>query len=112
MGFTSNLTPLHQLNDEVAGKSHHLFKPMDSYRMSGGNGRESKTAGTNHPGGVLVNFFVKDTVKTDTISISFHEADGDLIKMFSTHPNKDDNEVKLKLEPGLNTTNWDMRTMA
>ncbi|MEP1097597.1 MAG: glycosyl hydrolase [Cyclobacteriaceae bacterium] len=104
-----DLTPLHQLNNEVAGKSHHLFKPMDSYRMGGGNSQESKTAGTNHPGGVLVNYFVKDTVKTDTISVSFHEADGDLIKLFSTHPNKEDNEAKLTVSQGLNTMNWDMR---
>ncbi len=104
-----DLTPLHQLNDEVAGKSHHLFKPMDSYRMGGGNGRESKTAGTNHPGGVLVNYFVKDTAKTDTISISFHESNGDLIKLFSTHPNKDDNEAQLSVSPGFNTMNWNMR---
>lgn len=104
-----DLTPLHQLNNEVAGKSHHLFKPMDSYRMGGGNGRESKTEGTNHPGGVLVNYFVKDTVKADTISISFHESDGDLIKLFSTHPDKEDNEAELSITPGLNTMNWDMR---
>jgi len=104
-----DLTPLHQLNNEVASKSHHLFKPMDSYRMGGGNGRESKTEGTNHPGGVLVNYFVKDTVKTDTISVSFHETDGDLIKLFSTHPNKEDNEAKLSVSQGLNTMNWDMR---
>ncbi len=104
-----DLTPLHQLNNEVAGKRHHLFKPMDSYRMGGGNWAESKTAGTNHPGGVLVNFFVKDTVSTDTIALSFHEADGDLIKRFSTHPNKDDNESKLEVKEGFNTMNWDMR---
>jgi photosystem II stability/assembly factor-like uncharacterized protein len=104
-----DLTPLHQLNNEVSSKTHHLFKPMDSYRMDGGNGAKSKTMGTNHPGGVLVNYFVQDTVKTDTISISFHEEDGDLIKLFSTHPDKDNNESNLKVTPGFNTMNWDMR---
>jgi photosystem II stability/assembly factor-like uncharacterized protein len=103
-----DLTPLHQLNNDVADKKHHLFKPMDSYRMGGGNGRTSKTAGTNHPGGVLVNYFVADTAKTDTISISFHEADGDLIKRYSTHPNKKEKEGSLEVKPGLNTMNWDM----
>lgn len=104
-----DLTPLHQLNSEVAGKKHHLFKPMDSYRMGGGNGRTSKTAGTNHPGGVLVNYFVKDTAKTDTITISFHEADGDLIKRYSTYPNKKEKEGSLDVKPGLNTMNWNMQ---
>ncbi|MEQ9404677.1 MAG: glycosyl hydrolase [Cyclobacteriaceae bacterium] len=104
-----DLTPLHQLNDAMAAKSHHLFKPMDAYQMGGGNGRESKTAGTNHPGGVLINYYVKDTAKTDTISISFHEADGDLIKTFSTHPDKKENEGSLDVKKGFNTMNWNMR---
>jgi len=102
-----DLTPLHQL-PEAKGKSHYLFKPMDSYRMGGGNGRESKTAGINHPGGVIVNYFVKDTAKTDTISISFHESDGDLIKKYTTHPNKKEEDGSLEVKPGFNSMNWDM----
>ncbi len=104
-----DLTVLHQLNNEVAQKSHHLFTPMPTYRMGGGNGRTSKTAGTNHPGGVLVHYYVKDTSATDTISVSFKTQSGDLIRKFSTHPSKDDNEGKLKVEPGLNMMNWNMR---
>lgn len=103
-----DLTPLHQLA-AANGKSHYLFKPMDSYRMGGGNGRTSRTSGTNHPGGVLVNYFVRDTAKTDTISISFHESNGDLIKRYSTHPNKKEKEEKLDIEVGFNTMNWGMR---
>ncbi|MEO9485457.1 MAG: glycosyl hydrolase [Ekhidna sp.] len=103
-----DLTPLHQLS-AAKGKSHYLFKPLDSYRMGGGNGRTSRTTGTNHPGGVLVNYFVKDTTKTDTISISFHERDGDLIKRYSTHPNKEEKEEMLDVKAGLNTMNWGMR---
>jgi photosystem II stability/assembly factor-like uncharacterized protein len=104
-----DLTVLHQLNNEVAQKSAHLFAPMPTYRMGGGNGRTSKTAGTNHPGGVLVHYYVKDTSATDTISISFKTQGGDLIRKFSTHPNKEDNEGKLKVAEGLNMMNWDMR---
>lgn len=104
-----DLTVLHQMNNDVAQKSHHLFSPMPSYRMGGGNGRTSKTAGTNHPGGVMVHYYVKDTSATDTISVSFKTQSGDLIRKFSTHPNKDDNEGKLKVTPGLNMMNWDMR---
>lgn len=104
-----DLTVLHQMNNDVAQKSHHLFSPMPSYRMGGGNGRTSKTAGTNHPGGVMVHYYVKDTSATDTISVSFKTQSGDLIRKFSTHPNKDNNEGKLKVTPGLNMMNWDMR---
>ncbi|MCZ8216126.1 MAG: glycosyl hydrolase, partial [Cyclobacteriaceae bacterium] len=47
-----DLTPLHQLNDNVANAAFHLFKPMPSYRMNGGQRTDSKTEGKNHPNGV------------------------------------------------------------
>ncbi|MEO1254852.1 MAG: hypothetical protein AAFY41_08210 [Bacteroidota bacterium] len=103
-----DLTPLHQLK-EVGNKSHYLFKPMDTWRMSGGNGNTSKKAGTNHPGGVLVNYFVKDTAATDTIAISFHESNGELIKAFSTYPDKEKKEGSLEVKEGFNTMNWNLR---
>ena len=104
-----DITPLHQLSDEVSQSKHYLFKPMKSYRMGGGNGATSKTAGTNHPGGVLVNFYVKDTTASDTIRLVFMEQDGDVIKTYSTHPDKKNDEGKLNVAPGVNTMNWNMR---
>ncbi|MEM6642565.1 MAG: glycosyl hydrolase [Bacteroidota bacterium] len=103
-----DLTPFHHI-PEISTTEKYLFKPMDSYRLGGGNGRTSMTAGTNHPGGVLVNFFLQDTSKTDTISISFLEKDGDLIKKFSTHPSKKENEASLNVVPGFNSINWNMK---
>ena len=82
---------------------------MKTWRLSGGNGATSKTAGTNHPGGVLVHFYAKDTVASDTVSIVFKEMGGELIKTFSTHPDKENNDTKLEVQPGLNRINWDMR---
>lgn len=104
-----DLTVLHQMNAEVARKKYHLFKPMDSYRMGGGNGRTSRTAGTNHPGGVLTHFYVQDTSKTDTLRVDYFDANNNLIKSFATHPDKEKKEGKLELKPGLNMINWDMR---
>ncbi|MEQ8552517.1 MAG: glycosyl hydrolase [Cyclobacteriaceae bacterium] len=103
-----DLTPLYQLNNEVVASNAYLFKPLDSYRMGGGNERTSKTEGTNHPGGVLTYFYVKDTAQIDTVRLSFAEADGTLIKTYSTHPNKKNDEEKLEVKPGMNMLNWDM----
>ncbi|MAJ51562.1 MAG: glycosyl hydrolase [Flammeovirgaceae bacterium] len=104
-----DLTVLHQLNPAIEQKDFHLYKPMNAYRMGGGNGRISKTEGTNHPGGVLVHYFVKDTNRSDTIRISFKEINGELIKTYSTHFDEEANESKLNVKPGLNQFNWDMR---
>ena len=104
-----DLTVLHQMNPALEQQDFHLYKPMNAYRMGGGNGRTSKTQGTNHPGGVLVHYFVKDTIQSDTISISFKEISGALIKTYSTHFDEKANESKLNVKPGLNQFSWDMR---
>ena len=52
-----DLTPIHQINQELMEQEVVLFKPQDAYRMGGGNGRTSRTAGTNHPGGGCPEFF-------------------------------------------------------
>lgn len=104
-----DLTVLHQLQPEVFSKKYHLFKPMDSYRMGGGGGRTSRSAGTNHPGGVLTYYYVQDTSKTDTLRLEFLDTNMTVIKTYSTHPDKEKNESKLDVKPGLNMLSWDMR---
>ncbi|MEM7108639.1 MAG: glycosyl hydrolase, partial [Bacteroidota bacterium] len=104
-----DLTPFHQLNSSLNNSEAHLFKPMDSYRIRGGSGRDSKTVGKNHPGGVMVHYYLKDTAKMDTLRIEMLETSGQLIKAFSTAPSKKEKEGKLEVKPGLNRLVWNMR---
>ena len=108
-----DLTPLHQLNDQVAASNHYLYKPMDSYRMDGGQRGDSPTEGENHPGGVMVNYFMRDEPDTTTeVSLAFMDDTGQVIKEFSTeYDERTDDPAKGKLEAsqGFNTFNWDMR---
>ena len=103
-----DLTPLHQLSSNLVKEDVILFKPQDSYRMGGGNGRISKTAGTNHPGGVAINFFIKEKEANKPISLQIFDSNNKLIKAFSTKPNKNKKEETLKLENGNNIFYWDM----
>lgn len=104
-----DLTPLHQLNENVSASSPYLFKPMASYRMPGGARRTpSKTEGQNHPGGVMIHYFLSDTAKTK-VSLEIFETDGTLIKKFSTKPDKKNKEEEMKIKPGFNRFVWDMR---
>ncbi len=106
-----DLTPLHQLNDQIAKSDFHLFKPMPSYRMGPALtfGRAPKNAGQNHPGGVMVHYYLKDTTKAE-VSLEFLELNGKLIKKYSTRPNTKNKEEKLTLsKPGMNRFVWNMR---
>jgi photosystem II stability/assembly factor-like uncharacterized protein len=103
-----DLTPLHQLSNELITKDAFIYKPIDSYRM-GGSKRASKTAGQNHSGGVNIHYYVKNIEEKDTVSLSIYENSGKHIKTFSTKPDADQKEEKLKVKKGANEFNWDMQ---
>jgi hypothetical protein len=85
---------------------------MPSYRLGGGGfggGRPSKTEGRNHPGGVMIHYYVKDTTKLST-SLEIMDADGKLIKKYASKPDKKAKEEQFpKVKPGMNRFNWNMR---
>ncbi len=103
-----DLTPLHQLSEAVANSKFHLFKPMPSWRMEGRGGSTSRTAGTNHPGGVMIHFYLKELGDKDKISLEIFEEDGKLIKKFSSQPETKAKEEKLNYKAGSNRFVWNM----
>ncbi len=103
-----DLTVLHQLNDDIAKKTFHLYKPMASYRTDGGQRRNLKTEGTNHPGGVTVHFVIPklDTAKT-TVKVAFMDSEGKLIREYSTKAR--DRRDRMEAKEGANNFNWNLR---
>lgn len=105
-----DLTPLHQLNKDIAGKNVVLFKPMPSYRMPGGAGwREPnrKLEGQNHPGGVMIHYFAKTIDEKSEVKLEFLEANGALIKSYSNKSKEKAEQLTVKT--GGNRFVWDMR---
>jgi photosystem II stability/assembly factor-like uncharacterized protein len=103
-----DLTPLHQLNSSLLKQNIVLYQPKDAYNMSGGNGKTSKTGGTNHAGGVAVNYFIKKEKEKDTITLSFYDSNDNLIKKYTTKPDKENKEEALKIKEGNNIFYWNM----
>ncbi|RIA08295.1 sortilin (neurotensin receptor 3) [Flavobacteriaceae bacterium MAR_2010_72] len=99
-----DLTVLHQLYGSNV-QANKLFKPKDTYRMDGRGGRSSNSAGTNHPGGVITYFNLKDYTKDDEVALTYFDTKGDTIKTFSTKHKKKD---KLDVKKGMNQFVWDM----
>ncbi|MBC6996563.1 glycosyl hydrolase [Neolewinella lacunae] len=102
-----DLTPLKQLDQVSAKAGFHLFDPADAWRM-GGSSRESRTAGTNHPGGVNFHIWLSEEAAKDTtpftLTVEEYGEGGDQIRTWSTT----DKENKLKLKAGGQTINWDL----
>ncbi|WP_291777598.1 glycosyl hydrolase [Cecembia sp.] len=99
-----DLTVLHQLSGEVASKPFYLFQPQDSYTMDGVR-RESKTAGTNRPGGVLVYYQLNQDPKEE-VRLEFYDNKRNLIREFSSKGIAGDT---LKYKVGSNEFNWNLR---
>ncbi|MAX69678.1 MAG: glycosyl hydrolase, partial [Flavobacteriaceae bacterium] len=98
-----DLSLIHQLYNTDLSQDV-LFKPKDTYRMRGGSRKGSKTAGTNHPNGVITYFNLKNYNEEDEVSLTYFNSQGDTIKTFSTK----DKENKLKVNKGSNQFVWDM----
>ena len=103
-----DLGMLHQSAFAKAG-TNKLFKPKPTYRMGGNGGKSSLTAGTNHPGGVMTYFNLKEfDTKKDTVTISYMTMAGDTLQSYSTGAKKKDE--KLKAKKGGNMFAWNTRT--
>ncbi|WP_350286278.1 glycosyl hydrolase [uncultured Croceitalea sp.] len=111
-----DLTPLHQLSDEIAKSQAYLFQPDKAYRMQQSGGwrkPNTKLVGENHPNGAILNYYIKDSKDTDTVSIEILEMDGTLIQRFSNLAKEDklnpEADKSLKVKSGGNRLIWNMR---
>ncbi|WP_394991598.1 glycosyl hydrolase [Emticicia sp.] len=102
-----DLTPLHQLNNEIASKETILYKPMPTYRMAGSNRRETNLEGENHPNGVMIHYFLKKFDEKTEVKIDILESDGDTIRTFSNKAKEKVNLLTVKAGGGRFV--WDMR---
>ena len=100
-----DLTPLHQLNDDVALSESYLYKPDISYRMqqSGGWGRPNNLLnGVNHPNGIIINYTLKEFNENDYVKIDIVDNNNNLIRSFTNNKEK---LLSLLEQPVLNNTN-------
>jgi hypothetical protein len=80
---------------------------MDSYRIGGRQVKDSKTEGTNHPGGVMTHFYIpKLDEKKDTVTLTYLTMKGDTIRTYSSFAKED--RDKLKVKQGGNMFTWRM----
>ncbi len=116
-----DLTPLHQLTDEVVSSEAHLFEPRETYRLGGGRRFFGSLPGVgeNPPNGVVVRYYFKD--KPEDVTLEFLDGQGNLIKSFKGEPTKPEpaggsartgrgaRPSNAPADAGMNRFVWDMR---
>jgi len=117
-----NVTPLRQLDENVAKADVHLYQPAPAYRFRGPGfvipGAE-RLAGLNPPTGAIVDYALK-TATQDEITLEILDGQGKLVrkytsrKMEEAEPPSEFPELhrppdQLPTEAGLNRYVWDLR---
>jgi hypothetical protein len=76
--------------------------------MGGYQAKDNRGEGTNHPGGVLVNFYLREEPdSTVKVKLEFFDQRDSLVRSFSSSAEMD--KDKLKVKKGFNQFGWDMR---
>jgi len=114
-----DLTVLHQLESELAGKSFHLFEPRAAYRFFSRGGETPPGLGENPPDGVVVHYHLTgDHEAEDAVPVTLEllDAEGEVLRRFTSHPEeaeKDDedesDEPRLEASAGAHRFAWDFR---
>lgn len=112
-----DLTPLHQINEEVAQSEVYLYKPRDAYRTEG-RSFPVPNMGQNPPSGSVIYYYLKEKPKEEVI-LEFLDAQGNLIKKFSSREKKEQpsrqrrfpmaRDQQVTAEKGMNRFVWNMR---
>ena len=121
-----NITPLRQLNPQIADSDTHLFAPQLTYRVRRNNGTDTPLppdtpAGQNPPDGAMLDYWLKSAV-SGGVTLEIVDSSGKLVRRFSSSDKpdvldaKDINvptywirpERKLTTEPGMHRFVWDL----
>jgi len=124
-----DLSPLRQLNAQVAAAPAHLFHPADAVRVRRDTNSDTPMppeipAGTNPPAGALLDYTLR-SVPSQPIELSIYDANQNLVRQFSSAPIPESvrrpeqwpkiadywmaNPQPLPADIGMNRFTWDLR---
>ncbi len=93
-----DLTPLHQVKDQVVGKDKYLYAPRSSYRTNVG-GRKGLSAS--------INFFV-ERASDESATLEIRDSGGRAVRSWSSGAEENDDLEKLEIKDGFNQVKWDL----
>lgn len=105
-----DLTPFQQLGADVAGRNFYLYPSKPAYRLQqepAANAKTLRTAGENHPNGVIFHYFIKDLDDSTKVQLDVLDAKGALIRSFNNRSK--DRKTQLTVKKGGNRMVWDLR---
>ena len=101
-----DITPLHELDEQVSESNGHLFQPRDAYRVND-RGSSQEYNPQPKPHGVLLHYYIADSTE---VSLEILDAGGQLITSYSTDSTKAEEHgvTHIKTKAGMSRVVWDM----
>ncbi|MEP6976089.1 MAG: glycosyl hydrolase [Spartobacteria bacterium] len=115
-----DLTPLRQMNAEVAQAGMKLYAPQTAYRLHYPDEIDSRQpAGTNPPSGAIINYYLKDAPKGE-VTLEILDGQGKLVRHLSSKEAEGDGQPPewpdqveapktIPAKDGMNRFAWDLR---
>ncbi len=121
-----DVTPLHELDANVAAASAFLFQPRDAFRVHSSRGFGRPSGGPRYPSpSAQIDYFLSAS-PTDPVTLEILDASGTLVRAFSSSAPSAGAEIpaepgmggfelerlgtpRVATEPGMHRFTWDMR---
>jgi photosystem II stability/assembly factor-like uncharacterized protein len=117
-----DITPLRQMNSDVADSDVFLYKPAVAYRVRRDAGLGNTDGGPtaqNPPNGAVVDYYLKGAPKSE-LTIDILDSQGNVIRHFSSHqqpapevpgmgPNREADQARVPAKAGINRYVWNLR---
>jgi photosystem II stability/assembly factor-like uncharacterized protein len=103
-----DVTPLHQITDEVASARMHLYQPRDAYRVNAG-GEAERNAPEPLPGNALIHYYFAQAPEEE-VRLDILDDQGRLVRSFTSDSAKvqEDDATAIPTDAGTNRTTWDL----
>lgn len=102
-----DLSPLYELDAKFKSKQH-LFSPKPTYLLQAGYWGKSKTAGENHPNGLILQYYLQEVDSNTNYQIRFIDAEGKVVRSFESSAKEKDRKWEPKA--GANRFIWNLRS--
>ena len=116
-----DLTPLHEISDEVANAENHLFQPRAPHRVRTGGFRGSR-APDAAPAGAIIHYYLAEKPEEE-LKLEILDSDGNLIRTHTNEGKEDDvptegngdrrdrdqKDKPAPAEEGMNRFVWDLK---
>lgn len=100
-----DITPLHQLNDELASTRAFLFEPRDAYRMRYSEFRRRPNSPEYPSPGALISYYLAQDTKGQ-VSIKITDNKGNVIRNYSS---RESGSSRISPKSGMHRFVWDLR---